>query len=543
MRRYCILTLTLLFSLSLNAQKRTSDAIPSGVVQVRGDMIDIRVVERGKAIFPQHSKMKFGKSIPEKYVGREYAVSLCENQGVSMLRAGKKREIIIALHYSDLNAAGWSATGEQFNIGDKKQYFYKYDYKEVGEWIDIPAPRSGATSVILFAEGLQVADVAEPPGVVIAKSAELRNGMITNPAIVVLPDGNYLAACSGVFRDETSRPGASFFLSKDKGKSWDVILKNDGQIGFYNLFVHRGALYMIGTASKTGNVIIRRSTNNGKSWTYPEYDFDDGVLLTGRHHSAPVPIVVHQGRIWRAMETYYDGRTKNVFVMSASVDDDLMKASSWVSSNVLSCDKSWIEGNERIFKQWIEGNVVVAPNGKVVNVLRIDEEREGKSAAIVTVESPEKIIFDPAKDIVEMPGGGKKFTIRYDSASRRYWALTNAVTDKDRAMTHSGIYSEGIHCGLIRNHLTLISSKDLRKWSVNDTIITSNNPFFDGFQYVDWQFDGNDIVAVIRTAMGESRGLPTRQHDANMFLFRRVENFRKDSVRTTHIESLKLNNN
>ncbi len=26
------------------------------------------------------------------------------------------------------------------------------------------------------------------------------------------------------------------------------------------------------------------------------------------------------------------------------------------------------------------------------------------------------------KDIIEMPGGGKKFTIRYDSLSHRYWA-------------------------------------------------------------------------------------------------------------------------
>ena len=41
------------------------------------------------------------------------------------------------------------------------------------------------------------------------------------------------------------------------------------------------------------------------------------------------------------------------------------------------------------------------------------------------------------------------------------------------------------------------------------------------------QFDGEDIVCVIRTAMEESRGLPTRQHDANFLLFKRVEKFRQ----------------
>ncbi len=32
-------------------------------------------------------------------------------------------------------------------------------------------------------------------------------------------------------------------------------------------------------------------------------------------------------------------------------------------------------------------------------------------------------------------------------------------------------------------------------------VLASDNPFFDGFQYVDWQFDGEDLVSVIRLAM------------------------------------------
>jgi len=47
-----------------------------------------------------------------------------------------------------------------------------------------------------------------------------------------------------------------------------------------------------------------------------------------------------------------------------------------------------------------------------------------------------------------------------------------------------------------------------------------------GFQYIDWQFDGNDIIAVSRTAFEDERGLPVRQHDANYFLFHRFTNFR-----------------
>ena len=51
-------------------------------------------------------------------------------------------------------------------------------------------------------------------------------------------------------------------------------------------------------------------------------------------------------------------------------------------------------------------------------------------------------------------------------------------------------------------------------------------PFFHGFQYADWVFDGDDIAAVVRVGAPESRGLPSRQHDSNMMTFVRIKNFR-----------------
>ena len=74
--------------------------------------------------------------------------------------------------------------------------------------------------------------------------------------------------------------------------------------------------------------------------------------------------------------------------------------------------------------------------------------------------------------------------------------------------------------------MSLCSSLDLKTWTVERELLGSDDPFFHGFQYVDWQFDGDDIVAVIRMAAPEERGLPNRQHDANMLSFFRVENFR-----------------
>ena len=134
-----------------------------------------------------------------------------------------------------------------------------------------------------------------------------------------------------------------------------------------------------------------------------------------------------------------------------------------------------------------------------------------------------------------MPGGGKKFTVRYDTVSGKYWTLANPCYDEDRVRTHTGWYNTRIYPIFLRSRLVLCSSADLRNWTVVKEVISSNNCFFHGFQYTDWEFDGNDIIAVSRTAFPESRGLPIRQHDANMLTFHRITDFRSAGFTTENI--------
>jgi hypothetical protein len=84
-----------------------------------------------------------------------------------------------------------------------------------------------------------------------------------------------------------------------------------------------------------------------------------------------VPAVVHGGRIWRAWEEAQAGKkwgeNFRPFVMSTAEDADLLKAESWTRTNALAGDKAWLNGT---FGGWLEGNVVVTPEGRVVDVLR-----------------------------------------------------------------------------------------------------------------------------------------------------------------------------
>ena len=113
--------------------------------------------------------------------------------------------------------------------------------------------------------------------------------------------------------------------------------------------------------------------------------------------------------------------------------------------------------------------------------------------------------------------------------------MVNPCYDEDRVRTHSGWYNNRIYPIFLRSRLVLCSSTDLRRWTVEKEAISSNNCFFHGFQYVDWVFDGDDIIAVSRTAFPETRGLPARQHDANFLTFHRISNFRNAGFETEHI--------
>jgi hypothetical protein len=62
------------------------------------------------------------------------------------------------------------------------------------------------------------------------------------------------------------------------------------------------------------------------------------------------------------------------------------------------------------------------------------------------------------------------------------------------------------------------------------------DPLHHAFQYLDWQFDGPDLIAVSRTAYDDGQGGAHTFHDANFLTFHRFKNFRKlstaDSVPT-----------
>lgn len=354
-----------------------------------------------------------------------------------------------------------------------------------------------------------------PPGVVITYSPASSKVYLGSPSLVRLGD-EYLVS-HDEFGPGSSKDITHIFVSTDEGKTWQKRATMKGQ-WWSGLFIHRGVLYLMGTSKEYGHVVIRRSTDAGKTWTEPT-DRVTGLLhADGKYHTSAMPVVEHQGRLWRAMEDAQGpgnwGSHFRSFMMSAPVDADLLKAESWTSSNRLGRDPTWL--NNRM-GGWLEGNAVLDRNGKMGIMLRVDFKDKQEKAAWIDISADGKEAkFDTATGFIDFPGGCKKFVIRYDPVSKMYWTLSNAVPTE----------FQGSNAAMTRNTLALLKSSDLRHWKQTRVLMQAPNIKKHGFQYVDWLFEGDDIVAVVRTAFDDTFDGAHNQHDSNYVLFTRVKGFR-----------------
>jgi hypothetical protein len=374
-------------------------------------------------------------------------------------------------------------------------------------------------------------ETAKVPGVVITHSPAASGLYIGSPSLAVLPDGDYVASHDffGPKSDEHRSARSRVYRSSDRGAHWRQVSEIQGAF-WSSLFVHRGALYLLGPDRHHGNVLIRRSSDGGTTWTNPTNALTGLLRSDGEYHCAPMPVVEHAGRLWRGFEWRNPPMAWGIHyragVLSVPVAADLLDASQWAATEFLPSDRSWNSGD---MGAWLEGNVVVTPEGGLVDVLRVDTRAVPEKAAIVRIPGPQgRPEFDPSTGLVDFPGGAKKFAIRLDAVTRRYWSVASVVP--------KGWETAGKPAST-RNTLALLSSADLMKWEVRCHLLHSPDRARTGFQYVDWLFDGEDLIAACRTAFEDGVGGAHNAHDANFLTFHRIAGFRTrtmaDSVEIT----------
>jgi len=355
-----------------------------------------------------------------------------------------------------------------------------------------------------------------------------------SPSIIRLTDGVLIASHDyfGSIKNLNNENGlTSIYRSEDDGKTWANITHiMDAFWG--TLFTHNNVLYHISISQEYGNVVIRRSDDNGFTWTVP-IDEKHGLLFKAAphrqnpnyHFGGATCIFVHKRRIYKALEDFISIPNGPVWrpdlfqasVISVPEDADLLDASSWTMSNKLRFDYKQIDDESIAIlgSGWLEGTITADPNDNVKMLMRVHLQQPNKAAIISVSDDGKKINFNCKTGIIDFIGGHSKYTVRRDPVTGIYFSVTNYVS-KEAFPTR-------------RNTLMLASSKDLIHWKIVANLLKDESglepeysAILTGFQYPDWQFDGEDIIYIVRTAY---RGAHTF-HDSNRITYHVLKNFR-----------------
>ena len=342
---------------------------------------------------------------------------------------------------------------------------------------------------------------------------ERSKSYIGSPSLVRLPDGALLAS-HDYFGQLYTREGenglTSIYRSEDNGQTW---LNITHIINAYwgTMVSLPDAVYHIGVTRDYGDMVVRRSTDGGFTWSIP-VDEKSGVVLRGTpvcepHHyriETSGTELVHNGRIYKAYDFHpiipgepeWCAAKFETGIMSADISTDLLDASNWTLSNRVRFDAA-LYGNPDIAQPangWLEGSPVPAPDGTIRDVIRMHLNKPNKAGMLTLSDDGRELSFDYKDGIIDFVG------------------------DKD--------------CNdlSIRNILSLSVSHDLRHWRRVKDVLTDDtgmeteySKMLTGFQYCAWHFDGDDdIILLSRSAY---RGAHTF-HDANRLTFHRFENWR-----------------
>jgi len=336
---------------------------------------------------------------------------------------------------------------------------------------------------------------------------------LCSPCLLKHPKG-YLLASMDVFKGGAPQNLTLIFRSDDNGESW-YHYSELFPCFWGSLFLHKGEVYMLGMSTEYGDILIGRSSDGGKTFSKPTALFRGACHreIPGWHR-APMPIIEAKGRLWTGIDygSHVSGGHATC-LLSADAEGDLLDPNTWLMTDPLVYSPNWegaVQGDNRGF---LEGNAVVLPDGEIGNFLRYSTNKGVPAYGLAPIllanaENPEeKLTF---KQFVSFPANLSKFEVRWDEESRAYYSLASRINNPE---------TPGM-----RNLLSLLRSKDLIHWELFADVLdyTHMDPKLVGFQYVSFQFDGEDLIFLSRTAFNGAQSF----HDNNYVTFHRIQNFR-----------------
>lgn len=362
-------------------------------------------------------------------------------------------------------------------------------------------------------------------------------GMHLHAPNLILTDKSLLSV-HGVSR--VKEPWGDIHRSTDNGRTWQHQYRLDSfRCGSF--FQIGQTVYLLYSALKPNPAtFIRESRDNGQSWSAP-VEIWKKCLWEGNGAYA-----IHNGFLYKALDENKpkEGRFHLPRVLKLDMKTNPMVAKNWIFSDFPNFDfpppkpvLDYEVANGRVPRNNSEGNCVVGPDGKLRIIYRHFERAQGIFSATVFYNDKNNTqhfrnVFDPDPQKGKencysiFPGACSGFHIARDPVTRKYIALSNPVTGESEYPDRKrlGIYR------LMRNVLVMMESDDLVHWRIAKHLLKDGHePDWEtsvkktGFQQINFQIDGSDLIWISRTAYNGAENL----HNGNRITFHRLPNFRQ----------------
>ena len=192
---------------------------------------------------------------------------------------------------------------------------------------------------------------------------------IASPSIVRTSTGR-LVVTMDLFGHATAQNLTLLFYSDDDGKTWHYL--TDLYPFFWScVFYYRNVLYVLGFTTEYGDLRIACSKDDGETWSEAVTLFHGSNRSCGYGgmHRAPMHFISYNGRLYTSCEYGCWATSHLPGILSIDENDDLMVPENWTCSDFLPFDGEWKKAAGKQGDS-IEGNIVVAPDGNLYNIMR-----------------------------------------------------------------------------------------------------------------------------------------------------------------------------
>jgi hypothetical protein len=356
---------------------------------------------------------------------------------------------------------------------------------------------------------------------IIKRHATYRTKHYQQPGLFKSPSGDFLATAA---IDDNPSSGefvvggteSIIFRSEDGGLTWDSGTTFTGYC--CTLFAIGSDLYAFTLTEDYGNVLIRKSTDDGATWGSPT------TLIAGPNlHVVPPSPLITGGRVYipildtpDPVSSWVDGT--EISLLHASTASDLMSAGNWTRSAGLALSGGSVGSAAEL--GWWEPNLFIDNNGDAKILARVKADLTLNVAALisVTLGASASLSYNTSTGIRSVPCGHSFFKVLLDPVTDDHLLICGRNTIGA---------STGYHYNQ-RTIMQLVRSADLSTFTeVADFIREPNyteyyKAVYAGWQYFDSLIDGNDIVGVIRA--GEFN-IALNNHQASALYWFRIKNY------------------